>query len=765
MSDNTLSGPAPGDPAAPKVEQKGGAPKAGAPSGPDYKPPPSAPRQQKPKLPDNPPDTGSRPPVSATPDLSAAQQWAKNLAEAGHRLFHTGTADQREEMRRARDELKVEGSVAGDVFGGDSYTYNYTVFHGRDNAEFRAYRVTPEESAQPFVPPPGFDKLTVTVRSHRLVVIRGKTGRGKASALLQALTEILPDEAPIMRLEPGTDLTALSCERLPSGAAVVLYDLSGRDVAKLDSFTVERLTAELEQHDCRLGLTISDDVALRPASRLAVVELSTGPTPRQVFDKHLAALLVSAPAARAQLLDDPEVRKLLEEQFANPATLNQAAQLAEALSQAKDDPAPAATVRKRLNAHASEECVQWFRDLPGLRAHCMAIALAVLNGLPRETVSSAADRLETLIAPPPDLVGPSPVSNPFAPATGVTLSVLRAEATSSVTSAGTRAVPIMALRFEHAEYPGWVLQHVWREHDSARHAVVTWLSELGGHDNRSVRVRTATAVGVLGLDAFDFICGQIIGGWAQDEDPDVRDSAAIALGVPASDTRLEDTVRTLVQGWSTTGNGLLQATAARTYGESAGLARPSTSLRQLATLAEAKDIDVAIAVAISLGEMVMQGTAALAGRVLAEVDRWIRQSNRERRLVGRLAFLQMTYLRGAPTALGERPGSNESLPTLLLLAIGYPKLTDQLALLWADGLNSADVHRLVGDSLSAWARAVDPHPEARTRFVDLMRQNATDPRTGAILARAAVAWTRDPGSAPRTAECLLAKVTGVIAHG
>lgn len=757
MSDDTFARPAPSGP--------DGAQKVAAQSGPDSQSRPDPASQQAAIPPDNAAEAAPSSPVPAAPDRSAAQQRAKNVAEAGRRLSDAVSPAQQAEMRRARAELQVEGLVAGDVVGGNSYTYHYEIFHGRDNAEFRAYRVTPEELDQPFVPAPGFDELAATVRSHRLVVIRGQAGQGKASALLRALTQILPDDAPILRLEPGTDLTALSCERLPPGAAVVLYNLSGRDAAQLDSFTVERLAAELEQHQCRLGVTVGDDVVLRPTGRLAVAELSTGPTPRQVFDKHLAALLVSAPAARARLLDDAEVQKLLEEQLAGPAALDQAARLAEVLSKAKDDPvAAAATVRARLNTHAFEECVQWFRDLPGLRAHCMAIALAVLNGLPREIVSSAADRLETLIAPPPDLVGPSPVVDPFAPATGVPLSVLRAEAASDVTSTAKGDVPIMALRFVRSEYSAWVLRHVWREHDSARPAVVTWLGELGGHGNRSVRVRTATAVGVLGLEAFDFLYARIIGVWAQDADPDVRDSAAIALGLPASDARLQDAVRAIVQDWSTD-SGLLQATAARTFGESAGLTRPSNSLRQLAALAEADDINVAIAVATSLGEMVMQGTMALAGRVLTEVDGWIRQANRERRLVGRLAFLQMTHLRGAPTALREGPGSNESLPTLLLLTIGHRRLLDQLALLWADGLSSADVHTWIGDSLTEWAGAVEPHLEARTVFVDLMRLSSVDRRTGAILARTAGRWGTDSGSAPKTAESLLGNVTGVTAHG
>lgn len=757
MSDGKGAPPAPSGPDAPQ--------QASPPSGPNAQPAPSLAQPAA----GGAPDTAAKPP-SATPppkpDPSPAQQRAKDVAEAGRRLADAGSPAQQAELNRARSDFQVD-NVGRDVVGGDSYTYNYEIFHGRDNTEFRAYRVTPEELEQPFVPAPGFDELAETVGGHRLVAVRGQAGTGKASALLKALTQILPDDAPILRLEPGTDLTALSCERLPPGAAVVLYDLSGRDAVQLDSFTVERLAAELEQHRCRLGITLGDDVVLRPVARLAVADLDTGPTPRQVFDKHLSALLVSAPAARSRLLDDAEVQKLLDEQLTGTVSLDRAARLAEALARAKDDPpVAAATVRTRLSAHAFEECVQWFRDLPGLRAHCMAIALAVLNGLPREIVSSAADRLETLIAPPADTAAPGPAADPFAPATGVPLSVLRAEATSGVTSTPQGDLPIMALRFVHAEYSAWVLRHVWREHDSARPAVVQWLGELGGHVNRSVRVRTATAVGVLALEAFDFLYSRIIGVWAQDADPDIRDSAAIALWLPASDERLRDVVRTIVQDWSADGTrAWIQATAARTFGGSAGLARPSNSLRQLSVLAEIDNINVAVAVATSLGEMVMQGTVALAGRVLAEVDGWIRQANQERRLVGRLAFLQMSHLRGAPATMRERPGSAESLPTLLLLTMCDRRLLDQLASLWTDGLNSSDVHTWIGESLTEWAGAVESHVEARAVFVDVMARSAADRRTGTILARKAGQWGTDSGSARKTAESLLAHVTGVTAHG
>ena len=45
---------------------------------------------------------------------------------------------------------------------------------------------------------------------------------------------------------------------------------------------------------------------------------------------------------------------------------------------------------------------------------------------------------------------------------------------------------------------------------------MTWLRELGGHPNPDVRVRAASAVGVLATRAFDFVLPRIIGPWAHD---------------------------------------------------------------------------------------------------------------------------------------------------------------------------------------------------------------------------------------------------------
>lgn len=715
------------------------------------------------------PDQGQEPnqqsagqPSSSKP--SPAQERAKKLDAAGRTLSATSSEAEEAVLDEARRDFQVGG---GSDPSGPSTTVNFQTFVGQDDTEFRAYKLTPDELDLPFVACEGTSSLASTVRDRRFVIVRGPAGIGKAAALINALGEVLPDGSPVWRLEPGTDLRSLSFETFTEPTTILLPDLASADAAHLDDYTVNRLASQLEHSQGRLCVTVGEGVALHSSSRTAVVELAEGPTPREVFDKHFARLLVAAPVERRALLADPQVRELLESQLGAGTTMERAGRVAQALADAKGDIASAAAVvGARLDRNQLEDCARWFRGLPNLRAHCMAIALAVLNGLPREFVSSAADRLEELIAPKPDLsVASVPVNNPFASTADVQLSVLLARSAPGTRSTYAGDLPSTVLRYVLPQYPLWVLGLVWREHDAARPAIVTWLEELGRHEDRSVRLRTSTAVGRLTLEAFDFVYPRIILKWALDDDPDYRDSAALALGPPAVDVRLQGPVRLLVQEWAQDENQpYLQATAARTLGESGGLARPSAALRQLATLAEIDNIDVAVAVAKSLGELVTKGTPALAGRVLTEVEQWARQTGRELRLVGRLAFLQLTHMRLTPEALRESYGNDGSLPTLLLLAQYNPSVRRQLAGLWADGLNSADVHTFLGGSLDSWADAVERKPEFRALFVGVMAHSSADPRTASILARAAERWSSHQGSAPNTAQALMQKLTGVTAH-
>lgn len=699
------------------------------------------------------PDTSTSEPAGSEGGSALGGKRARSMGDAQREMANTMSAAFQERARGAVDELSghpAVGDLFGDLVSGDVVAGNKTeiiaLFPGLHGAKVGAYRVPVGPIRRCYVAPAGFGALEAAVAQRRLVVVRGRSGTGKEAAVLRALAG--SDDVCVMKLDSRTDLSTLAPGQLPDCQAIVLFDLTADQLVRLDEDTVDRLGSELAAANRWLGLTVTDDLPISAAVEAAAVEVGDPPAPRTVFDRHFELGQPSA-TARAHLLADPEIAQLLADELGPSSSLRRAARVARMLSVGTEPAGLAAVVRARLDGRAHDECVQWFRTLPSMRAHCTALALAVLNGLPRAHVAAAADRLIELITPTTDRPDPGPVVNPFATGAGVSLEMLRATTTAGTLSAVEGDIPVTELRYLDPLFPSWVLRHAWDEHDSARPHVVGWLQELGGHSNQDVRARAAVAVGVLATRAFDFVFVRIIGSWARSEDPDLRDSAALALGPPARDPALREVVTTIVDEWIADDESpLLQATAARTFGGDAGLARPSNTLRQLAVLAEVDNLAVAVAVARSLGELVMNGTAALAGRVLTGIAGWVTSGRAQLRLVARLAFLRLTYLRGVAAPGGGRPDpAVRQLPTLLLLAMRDRRFVGQLAWLWTDGLNAADAHRAMGVSLTAWAEAVERHPAARAAVVDLLCSAALHPRTASIITRAASGWRADGGPA------------------
>ena len=167
------------------------------------------------------------------------------------------------------------------------------------------------------------------------------------------------------------------------------------------------------------------------------------------------------------------------------------------------------------------------------------------------------------------------MTNPFGPDAAVSPSLLQAKVDTETRMTDHGPIVVQAMSYAERGYPGRVLRYVWREHDDGRPALVDWLRYLGGSPDLAVRVRAATAVGVLACEAMDYLYGQIILGWACDDDAVIRASAAIALGPPAA---RPDAAGHCPLAGGRLGQGEqrwpLRATAARTYGRSIGLNQP-----------------------------------------------------------------------------------------------------------------------------------------------------------------------------------------------
>jgi hypothetical protein len=592
-------------------------------------------------------------------------------------------------------------------------------------------------------------------------VLQGPPGYGKGTALVRAMRGRLRDGGVIFYLDPSTDLTVFSCAEVPEGSVLILQDLADGAAGHLDKYAMERIEGELRTRECRLGITTGNAARLTAISAgFLAVDLASRPAPREVFDRHLAELLLGTGLVRETVVSWPGITALLDAQLGRDCSLADAARLAMMLFRARDDPqAAAGRVRVQMTEYADERVAQWFRKLASLKAQCMAISLAVLNGLSREVIANSARILEELILPAPDAPNAPAVTSPFDSDAVVSLALLDAEiATESIpTDHGPIKVQIMSYR--ERGYPGRVLRYVWREHDAGRPAIVEWLRSLGRSGDFSVRVRAATAVGVLACEAMDYLCDQIISRWARDDDAEIRDSAAIALGPAAGDPVLGGTIRSLVTKWAADDDSwALRATAARTYGRAIGLNSPTSALRALERLAEEDDLDLMIAVANSYCELVLDGTSALGVRVLGEAAQLAAERMREKQLVGRLTLLGLSALRGAPSALSEHAGKLRRWPTLLVLALTNPRLAAPVARLWQLSLNDADVGDNVRESLDAWAAAAEDASDLRRSFVDFMRWVCEDERARRTVVRRAQSWISSTGKSPKTGHSVITEL-------
>ena len=684
---------------------------------------------------------GRRGPTSGRTYAEAASQVGGNLSE-----------ENREHIRALAD---LRGGQVGDVVMGSKFELAF----GQGPTRIRARRITAEEFSAPFVRTPELSRLAASISDQPLIVLQGPRGYGKAAALVWTLRRDLPDGAKMFYLDPATDLAAFSCEGVPEDSVLILQDLPDSAADSLDPYAVGRIQSELRTRRCRLGITVSKAANLTALSTdFLVIEFDARPDPHRVFNRHLSELLIGTDLTPDTVRNWPDVAALVDVHLGPDCSLADAARLATLLLRAREHPdAAAARVQTQMTEYADEKVALWFRKLSSLKVQCMAISLAVLNGQSREMIAREARLLETSILPAPDAPNaPAPV-NPFGVDAAISPALLQARVVTETRMTKRGPIAIRAMSYQEPGYPGQVLRYVWREHDDARPALVDWLRHLGASPELAVRVRAATAVGVLACEAMDHLYSQIILGWASDDDADVRASAAIALGPPATDPLVRDTVRSVVANWAKKDSGAwqLRATAARAYGQSIGLSSPSRALRELARLAEVDDLALVIAIANSYCELMVDGTAPLSARVIGEIQKLADDRVREKQLAGRLSLLGLSYQRGAPLALSEQASRIRDWPTLLVLATNTPGIAASTARLWQLSLSDPSIGSLVTASLDDWAEAVEDVSELRTALVDLMHTVAADERARRAVLRRAQLWTGRDGKAPKTGQSVI----------
>lgn len=694
------------------------------------------------------PDLGA--PAAPTPS-SRAQEAASRARKAD--MFLAA------EARAAERHLDL-ATAGGDVVMGDKTEVRYELI-GRAGSTFRAYQVSAEERASAFVEPPQFADLERSADGQVIVVLSGPVGHGKGTVLLRLLTGGPSGADAVFRLDPTTDLSALICDEVPEGAVLMLDDLTPERLSSLDGYGILRLMGQLGDRRCRLGITTTAvGVNLASGPGCIILRLPDRPEPRAVFDRHMAQHMLGRMAQWRALRDRPDVRELLDEHLDSRQHLAAAADLARRFAAVAHDPDTAVARLGQSYGDGTEECARWFAELGDIKAHCFAVALAVLDEMPRETVARAAEALEHLVAPKPEnaiLTAQAP--NPFAVAAVVSATRLRAEIVGRSRATRFGDVREQIIRYLKKDYAGMVLRHVWHEHDWIRPALLAWFRQLGRHSDPRVRVRAATAVGVLGRESFELVVDDVIAVWAHDDNDEWQDSAAVALGPPLTDPILATTVRALVTRWSHARDSeddvRLRATAARAYGTTIGARNPTAALRDLARLADDRELDVLFAVARSYRELATESTPALSVRVLGEVNRLAADRKPTRQLAAALTCTDLAMSRGMPGGTGDTV-ARPAWPSIVVLAVQRPETAPLLAELLARGISDRELGGPIGDEIEDWAVDAERDPDLGSAVVEmLVAVAAVDQRSAVNIYRRAQRWSARDGRAPITGRSVL----------
>ena len=566
----------------------------------------------------------------------------------------------------------------------------------------------------------------------------------------------VPFDRPLYNLDQDVhlgDLVALlesdakSDDPLPRGAGFLLCEPTGWGAVA--GWMLQQLEAALENIDAQLVLTLSAGEALADKELLDyVIDLAAAPSRIGVFRRHLV-WRIGDPELSNRVLALPEMIEEAGNWLDGDVSMKVAADLAVIVNQSlRGAVVDLDLVRRSMGERATEDFDIWFGGLPDVPMRCLAVALAVLNGLPYERVVRAAELLtDRLDGPPQVLAGDSavmvpPWRDPFRRGRREVLRLLRATTRPDTARGDFGAAPVEIIEYSTGDYPQQVLEHVWREF-RLHSELLAWLRDLAGDRNEEVRTWAGTALGLLARYAFDFVYTNALRVMALDDDSrSNREVVAYALRVPAADSRLRPLVDAVVAGLL--GNReqpFGQATAARIHGISLGPLGASQALAALDRLATIDNFEIAIGIADSLADLIMQDEDRNSPLVLDRVASW--QHDRHRSLVGELVFLQLARALTTDCTVPGADGADDltTWPTLLMLADQHPDLRRGLMAMWRYVLNSGSFVHHVELALAAWADLAEADDTVRTSLSRMLAGTAAlSDRTRTLVMRHVADW-------------------------
>jgi hypothetical protein len=664
-------------------------------------------------------------------------------------------------MRRLIDEGLPNSGPVTNINVSGAHGENLYI-SGRDQLHTGKSRVRPEAAKRGRLVPAGQLELVkdvyvrptgITVAEglfqvRRLVILQGARDSGlRTSGLWLAAMYASTDR--VFFLSPDRLLGALRARELEKGAAYVIPSLDAATASKIGESALEDLEAWTADGGW-LVITVSTSVSLNReiamATDLVVKEISR-PDPVAVADGHAqrelgepAIAQVPAPEALDRLrgwLGEDDIREWLRAR-PEPRFAAQAGRVLAWTALKGGDPRGALRPLEDPQAQAA----QWFAVHPDTAKRAFMLAAAVLAGSSYIAVADAAAALY-------DKLKGFKVKHERQDFWSGLAEESWLELAQEDHATPLGMLPVEVVRFRSARTQTAMLEYAWRRVDGMRLATCEWLTVLGASESTEIRARAAAAAGIVALWDFEYALGKILLPWAASENADEREAAALALSIPANNTRFSDATWRLVLGWcdpELTENTELTRTAIYALGGPLGAQDPETALAALREVVENHDWERVPDVALSLVVLAAGGRSA---EVLSTLLEWTSRTpnptplNRELRLVGLTCFLICA------NALAATPG-HASRPVILDPS-GKGLLPS--ADLWGRALETSSVRSWAVELLHGWCELRDSGDEDEDGYVlDLVRAIAgLSDRQRERLEYHCYQWANDPHHPSKTA--------------
>jgi hypothetical protein len=606
-----------------------------------------------------------------------------------------------------------------------------------------------------FARPANYREVLNRFAGRRLLIVCAGRGHGRSAAALRLLLDHGHTTVVGFRADVPLDSVAMS---IRAGAGHVIDGMSDSDAGRRASLTLNDVDAKLRDVGARLVIPVATGTAfVDPRVRDFVVNLGAPPAHRDVLAAHLRHYLGADAEA---LLRDAALAALFEQEVAADSPMARAADFAAHVQDLfRRGRLSVDVLRVRLKSSVVTEVGGWFAGLPDLATRCFAVALALFDGLPYSTVAAAADSFTRRLTPsaPPGTALQQPAGDPFDSPRTPRVALVRAQVTSAQVMSRVGLVPADVVRYLDPAYPRAVIDLVWRDYDRVHRELLGWLADLGDHPDEAVRIRTATAIGLMATSSFNDVYRRVLLPWATSTSDNKRDMAAYALRGPGTRSDLNGQVLRLVDEWTRGTSWQLRAAAARVYGSALGTVHFGRALRELNRLVVTDDADVAFAIGYSLAELI-DADHEQASTIVDLTVRWMRDHRRGGGAAGELAFLTI-----AADLMGSvRSGSGTvELPFLLSLSGPDPQVRLVVAAAWRETLNGRLFHADAQSILGRWAQLAEPLQAARSAIALLLSTAAAGhDRTARIVRRLATDWAsvRSETYAPQTADAVLRAV-------